>query len=291
MKWGVIGYGSIGKRHVKNILSLRDEVIVLTKNKECVHTTCKSIEELLTIHLPEVILLCNETSSHINSYKEIRSHNKELRLLIEKPIFDKIYNLPSDPNVCVAYCMRFHPLINKLKEKISASKVLAAKFYVGQYLPNWREGRNYQDTYSAKKERGGGVLRDLSHEIDLAQFLLGDLSLNYSFSSKISDLEISSDDIFTGFFKTKTCPNIIVEMNYLDQIFQRYLVIFTNEKTIKIDFINGTISTNQISEKIEFDKNEMYLEMLMKFKINGCNDLATFRDGLNILALIELAEK
>ena len=52
-------------------------------------------------------------------------------------------------------------------------KNLEADFYCGSWLPTWREGKEYSQTVSANSDRGGGVLLELIHEIDLAHYLIG----------------------------------------------------------------------------------------------------------------------
>ena len=291
MKWGLIGYGSIGKRHAENIISLNDEVIVVTKNQDCLLPKASSIDDLVKTYCPDVILISNETALHEKSYREIRALSKDLPLLIEKPVFDKRYLVNEDQYSFVAYCLRFHPLVIQLKDKIKNLKVISANFYVGQYLPTWRSGRDYRTSYSAKKEMGGGVLRDLSHELDLANYLLGEMKLDFCKSGHISDLEISSDDFFTGFFTLKTGPSVTIELNYVDHIVQRYFVIHTNELTFKVDFIRSEIITNKTVENFNFDKNEMYLTMLKNMKNKNYENFSSFDDGLKILDIISQAEK
>jgi predicted dehydrogenase len=290
MKWGLLGYGSIGKRHAENIAALKDQVVIVTGVVDCPWPKAPSIQELMVEHKPDLVLVCNETSLHEKSYRILRSLNSKIPLLIEKPLFDQIYEFDADPVAFVAYCMRFHPLVRALKERMSSSKILLARFYVGQYLPSWRPGRNYSETYSAKKSQGGGVLRDLSHELDLAKYLLGNLSLKFSRSGKVSKLKIDSDDLFIGIFSSERCSDIAIEMNYLDRIHRRTLSVFTEDETIEVDFIKGTINTNQNVEVVSFDRNEMYLSMLDHMRREEYSEFATFEEGLEIVSLIAQAE-
>ena len=291
MKWGLIGYGSIGKRHADNIISLKDDVVIVSNNPNCLLPKANAIDELIKTHMPDAILICNETSLHEKAYKELRALSETIPLLIEKPIFDKRYSYTSDAFSHVAYCLRFHPLVIKLKEILKNSTIIAGNFYVGQYLPTWRVERDYKTTYSAKKDLGGGVLRDLSHEIDLATYLFGELELKFCKTGHISHLEITSDDFFAGSFTSKTGAHVSIEMNYLDRIIQRYCIIHTNELTIKVDFIKSEIVTNQHIEKFTFDKNEMYLNMLKSMKNKNYKDFAGFDEGLKILDIISQAEQ
>lgn len=291
MRWGIIGYGSIGKKHAENILLLNDEVSVVTNNKDCPHLVSKSIHELVSVYKPEAIIISNETSKHIDAYRAIRTIDKDVVILIEKPIFEKQYLLEDDSNTYVAYCLRFHPLTKKIKNIVQLKEVISARFYVGQYLPNWRSGRDYKEIYSAKKELGGGVLRDLSHEIDLANYLLGNLTLDFSKSLKVSNLDIDCDDLFAGSFHSKNCPSILIEMNYIDRICQREFVMHTSNQTWKVDFISGEIKTGTGLEVFSFDKNEMYLEMLKCIKNKKFAELATFHDGIKMLDTFQRVEK
>lgn len=291
MKWGLIGYGSIGKRHAENLISLNEDVIVVTKNSDCLLSKAASVSELINVYKPEIVLISNETSLHEKVYKEIRTFSLDIPLLIEKPIFDMRYNFQNDLNTYVAYCLRFHPLVMSFKEILKNSKVIAANFYVGQYLPTWRAGRDYKATYSAKKELGGGALRDLSHELDLATNLLGSLKLDFCKNGKVSNLDITSDDYFSGHFSAESGANVLIEMNYLDRITQRYFTVHTNEMTIKVDFISAEITTNQSVNKLVFDKNQMYLNMLKSMKNKNYQEFASFEDGLKILDIISQAEK
>lgn len=290
MRWGLIGFGSIGKRHSQNIQSFGDDVFAVTRNDDCTLQKSNTIEDLIARFNPDLVLISNETSLHRKAYQDIRMISADLPILIEKPIFDKKIDILNDDKAYVAYCLRFHPLVIKLKERVEGKSIISARFYVGQYLPTWRAGRDYRETYSAKIELGGGVLRDLSHEIDLAYHLLGDLDLVFSKSDKISNLEITSDDYFFGFFQSSKCRNITIEMNYLDRINQRFLIIMTNEETIKVDFIAGEIIKNETVEKIVFDKNDMYLNMIKLMREKKYLDLSSFKDGLKILEIISQVE-
>ena len=95
--------------------------------------------------------------------------------LIEKPIFSKIpkkINF-SATSTFVAYNLRFHPHIQRLTKDLRSETIISINAYVGQYLPNWRKNRDYTSVYSALKQKGGGVLRDLSHEIDYVALISG----------------------------------------------------------------------------------------------------------------------
>ena len=120
---------------------------------------------------------------------------------MEKPLFDSMANFKVLKNeVYVGYNLRFHPLINKIRALCRGRKLWTIHVFCGSYLPDWRPGRDYRETSSAMRDSGGGVLLDLSHELDYIQWLAGRLEVDHAVSEKVSDLEIDSDDIllFSG---------------------------------------------------------------------------------------------
>ena len=90
--------------------------------------------------------------------------------------------------------MRFNPILLKLKSLIRNKKLWSINLICSSFLPFWRNNRNYTKIYSSSKRHGGGVLLDLSHEIDYLQWVFGKISIDNVFNKKISNLKISSDD-------------------------------------------------------------------------------------------------
>ncbi len=285
----MIGYGSIGRKHGKIIESFGDHVEVLTKSHDCSYSRVENISELLRKD-PERIIIANETAHHLSAYREIRAINSKIPVLIEKPLFDNVTDITGDLNTFVAYCLRFHPLVEKLKTLIGNDKIISAHYYVGQFLPSWRPDRDYRETYSAKKALGGGVMRDLSHELDLAAYFHGELEVNFVKKFKLSALEIDSDDSFTGVFSSAECPLITVQLNYLDRITQRNFTLISDVNTYKVDFISGEIRVNEQLQVETPQKDKMYKSMLKNFRDGQFNQLTKFDEGNKILEIFKATE-
>ncbi|MBT3748588.1 MAG: Gfo/Idh/MocA family oxidoreductase, partial [Bacteroidetes bacterium] len=185
MKIGMIGYGSIGRRHVENLLFLGQKDIVLLR--EIGVGNPHNLQEVSTIEdlilaKPQAIILANPTSMH-SKYLELILKDG-IDILAEKPLVSSISEVNRLERELIEYSgvgmtafnLRFHPCIQKAKEILSSGllgNIYSARLYVGQYLPDWRPGKNYSEIYSAKKELGGGVVFDLIHEIDIACDLFG----------------------------------------------------------------------------------------------------------------------
>ena len=87
---------------------------------------------------PEYVVITNETSEHLSTLKIVLSFEVP-QVLVEKPLFSNLENFhgPLRSQVCVAYNMRFHPLLQQLRSEIEEQSVLSVQVYVGQYLPDW----------------------------------------------------------------------------------------------------------------------------------------------------------
>lgn len=292
MKAAVIGYGSIGRRHVTILSSLVDEVAVVSRRTINIDNHYNSIEVLLDQFDPDYIVIANETSEHFNTLLSIQKSFKGT-ILVEKPIFHKelpIHFLKNKENIFVAYNLRFHPVIQKLSELLKNKKIISVNINVGQYLPTWRPGTDYSQSYSASKKKGGGVLRDLSHELDYTLWLFGDWESLVALGGNYSDLDIDSDDVFTVFLQTKRCSNISIHMNYLNRIPKREIIINTTDSTIVGDLIENKIQINDNNETYDLERNDTYIWQ-HKDIIEGKREIVCdFEQGYKVLELIRRIE-
>ena len=136
MKALVIGYGSIGKRHIENLAKFDDiQIIVITKRPEdnfLKHNHCKlfkSVKESLS-EKPDFAIISTESSFHVKD-AIILAKNK-IHFFIEKPISNSMRGIDTLMNettknrlVSQVGCnLRFHPCIQKIKNDILPKKKL-----------------------------------------------------------------------------------------------------------------------------------------------------------------------
>ena len=134
-------------------------------------------------------------------------------VLVEKPLFSKPNKINIKKNkYYVGYNLRFNPIINFLKKKIKSKKIWSVNIFCGSYLPNWRNNIDYRKSSSAKKHLGGGVLLDLSHELDYVQWLFGKIEIEHCKSKKLSKFQQINHGFFdkkggksTGIYKSLNC--------------------------------------------------------------------------------------
>lgn len=284
MKLGVIGYGSIGQRHVQNLVSLGQNDIILLREIGSGNTNdfkeVGSLAELFE-NKPDAVVLANPTSMHAAYLHLILDNN--LHVLAEKPLVCSeadlkllIEKLNSYTGIgMTAYNMRFHPCIQKTHTILKSGylgKIYSARLYVGQYLPDWRPGIDYTNSYSAKRDMGGGVILDLIHEIDLACFLIGEPAGEVaSLIDKVSGLNIDTEDLAEILYRTKTGSMVSIHLDYLTQGYQRYIEIMAAQGTLHVDLFKNQMTLNIIGEESKsfyfpkFSKNQMYLDLLTSF--------------------------
>lgn len=298
----IIGMGSIGQRHARLLAQKNFKIEVLSRSYSGTeYKTYRGIDEIQDFESYRFVLIASETAKHSSDLKRLRARGFTGHVLIEKPIFYRSdfaqeNNLALE-KVFVAYQLRFHPILQEIKNLIQAKKIHSVSLRVGQHLSSWRTNRPWKESYSALREQGGGVLRDLSHEIDYAQWLIGDLDRVVGLIKKTSELVMDTEDIvsFFGVFKNETVLN--VEMNYLDRLPSRLVHILGEGFHLKGDLISGDLEfkDDQGSWKKSFpaDRDLVFSKMYDEFLGAGkdqLKDLCTSQDALKVLKVCEAVE-
>lgn len=287
----VVGQGSIGQRHAAILRELNLQVSTVSRHLPKDESNFSDLAEAFAAHIPSYVVIANDSALH----HETLSHLSRLRfngpVLVEKPLFSRSEAVElGDMAVHVGYQMRFQPTLAKLSQLLGDQKIVSAHAYVGQHLSLWRKNRPYEQSYSASKKGGGGVLRDLSHELDTATWLLGRWKRVTALGGHFSSLSIDSDDVFSLLLETERCPVVSVSMNYLDRCVQRILTINTAEHTYVADVIQGRLSVDGAAEQLEAERNFAYMEMHQRMLDRDGAGVCSLEEGLDVLRLIEAAE-
>lgn len=312
MKICIIGLGSIGKRHTENIVqvlnarkieyqieALRSSNSSLPERfSEIISRQYYDVEELPDDY--DAIFVTNPTVFHYETIK--KTINKTKHMFIEKPIFDsldyKLSALPlkEDSIYYVACPLRHKNIFKYVKNKIIPNeRIILARVISTSYLPLWRKGVDYRYIYSAKRDMGGGVTRDLIHEWDYVLDLFGNPEKIYHTQSHVSNLEIDSDDISVYIAKYS---DMILEMHldYIGHKAERILQLYMNNKRIDIDLIANEIywySNYDLVRQKKFLEEDFYINELEYFfdcldkKISNVN---TITNALNTLKIAMIEE-
>lgn len=297
MKVLLIGFGSIGRRHFEVLKSFSEvsDIHIVTKQGLIGEKTFSSLGEVPEIKGYDYYLIASETSKHFEHLSWLNARVKGKKIFCEKPLFEKCYPFKDVNNeVFIGYVLRFHPLLQKLKSLVKEHSVLNMNVACGSYLPNWRVNIDYKDSYSAKKNLGGGVLLDLSHELDYTNWVVGELVNIKSFQTKISNLEIDSDDLVSMVATTKKGVVVNLSIDYFSKLAHRKILLNTDEFTLELDLITNKLVQTFISEEKQvyelasLERNDLFKKMHNEIMFSDEKRyVATLDNGLALMDQIQ----
>lgn len=291
----VVGYGSIGERHSSILARLGMRVSVVSRRDRVSHpfVAYKSLDEALRAASYYYIVLAAETAAHLADLERLASSGYSGRVLVEKPLFAQPAALPasSPMNIYVGYQLRFHRVVRALRELIADDDCISADFYVGQHLDLWRRDRDSHQTYSSKVALGGGVLRDLSHELDLAAWLFGACDRVTALGGRMSELTVDSDDVWGILGQFERCPVVTLQLNYLDRIGQRTMTVITPSQTIRADLVAGTLVRNGETIDLKAGRDEPIEAMHRAIVDGNGEDVCSGEAGLQVVDMITAIER
>ena len=289
----VVGLGSIGRRHARLLGDLGLDVAAVSRRGDAALRCHASLEAALEQESPGYVVIANETASHRPTLLALAEAGFTGTVLVEKPLFDRPAPLPPHrfAGLYVGYNLRFHPLLAEVKRLLADEPALAAQVYVGQYLPDWRPGRDYRGTASASRAAGGGALRDLSHELDYMSWLFGPCRRVAALGGCSGALEIDSDDVQALLLSFERCPVATAQLNYLDRQVAREIVINTASRTIRADLLRGVLRVNDEERRFPAERDATYLAQHRSALGNSRDALCTAEEGAATLALVAAAER
>jgi len=285
LKIAIVGFGSIGKRHFKNITSIfDDEVIICSKRKDVPKNVkcCKTISDCLD-EKPEAVFITNETDLHISS--ALKFAEAGCHLFIEKPLSNSLKDVKKLVNIVhekklisqMGCNLRFNPCLINIKKLLTDKKIgriISFQSENGSFLPDWHLDEDYSQRYTAKKNRGGSVVLTSIHEIDYLYWFFGNISELISNTGKFSDLKITSDDYSSIFLKFNSGVVGEIHLDYFQnpptrtcKIIGTKGTIFWNNKTNSVKLFEITSKKLTTILKLEkFNINKMYLDEIIHFK-------------------------
>jgi predicted dehydrogenase len=313
MKFLIAGFGSIGRRHFRNLLSLGiDDIVFLRSNKSTIpddeianYQVETDLQSALS-HNPDAVIIANPTSLHFDV--AIQAAQQGCHLFIEKPIshslerVDQLQNalLQGNSKAFIAFQFRFHPGLLTIKNLISSpSSVIGRPLYVrshwGEYLPSWHPWEDYRKGYSARADLGGGVVLTLCHPLDYVRWMFGEVASLWAFTSDQSDFEIDVEDSAEIGLRFENEVIGSVHLDFVQQPPVHRLEIIGSEGTIRWNNDNGAVwvySGNGIVETYpllpNFERNDLFLAEMRHFIDIVRGDavpLCTLDDGIWALRL------
>jgi predicted dehydrogenase len=313
----VVGVGSVGKRHARNLSALGCKISCVDVESKRVQDLAEEIKVIgkynsinsafLSDQRYDGAVIASPTGSHSEALHQLANFN--LPILLEKPVAKSLtdatkmsqVSIDNDIPVLLGYTWRWWKPLQRVQELIKLNAIGSIRhvqFNMSAHLADWHPWEPYQSFFMASAAQGGGALLDESHWIDMMIWFFGMPEKILGSVEKISDLEIETDDNVDviAFY-----PNGLRVTIHLD-LYGR-----PHEKSIRFVGENGTLAwsaePNRIKvsgrpEKVweeeifDCDRNEMFVAVAEEFinLINGniINLTCHLKDGLNVMKVIEM---
>ena len=113
------------------------------------------------------------------------------------------------------------------------------------------------------------------------------VSLGGSFSS----LDITSDDAYAIMMKSDLCPMLSIQLNYLDRVGRREVLINTDRNTFLLNLIDGSLMINGVKENYAVPRDHTYSEMHKEMLKGRLDIICSLSEAENILKLITASER
>lgn len=309
----VIGAGSIGERHIRNLWMLGYRNIIVYRQRNLPFRDIGEAKVKVLTNWAKVIrencvaaIVCTPTAQH---YQQVMDCIKAgMHVMVEKPLWHKLFNKENLLEKCeqknvllqVGYMLRYHPLLKKIKQIIEDRRfgsLLNIQTYWGEYLPNWHSWEDYKQSYAANEASGGGAALTLSHDIDLVQWLVEASLQDYqSMHSYASLLGTDTDNAFDVNLRYDNNVTAHVHVNFFQKVAQRCYKLVFDDAVIDIDYYTSSmqIKTEDIALKealTDFDRNNLFVDELTDFfKRIEQGDFAAFtqrqiNDSYNIIKI------
>jgi len=316
-----IGLGSIGQRHIRNLklIEPKSKFYTITKgisvpllnnlnraikgdikkkySIKYFKTLSKIYESKIKI---DCAFVCTPSSKHISYVIELLKYN--IPCFVEKPLGSSLKRLIELESLLkkkkiitmMGYQLRFNPLIKYLEKIIKKKSLIgppiAAHIHHGENIKDFHPYEDYRDSYVSKKKLGGGVILSQIHEIDYFLHLFKDYDVinSSSVSSKVSDLDIDVEDVFSSNFllkKDKAKMVCSINMNFFESPKKRKFYLIGKKGSLVACFNSNTIHINKKNKKevkkFKFKKNDIFIKEL-KFFISRVKSKTMIPNSLNL---------
>ena len=289
MKVLVVGTGSIGQRHISNLMHLGAEVAAFSyraaEGAPCSsHAGMRLVENLHDALQEDFdgVVVANRTDLHMDVALEAARRKKNL--FLEKPLSvslagcDELQALMGLHALVVeaGFMLRFHPNLVWIKQYLAdgaLGELMHLRASVGQWLPDWRPGTDHRTGYGAFRKTGGGVIFDLIHELDLVHWLAGAVVDVTAMTRHVDCLGIETEAIAQIGLRLESGALAQVHLDYVRPGYGRALEIVGSIGVLTWDYPTGTVSlsradgSSDIVHRVpsEFDRNTMFREHMAYF--------------------------
>ena len=310
----IIGLGSIGRRHLRLVSEIRPDIEIIVvrsgygsecEEQKMASKTVSSIDEAIKYGI-QAAIVSSPAILHLEQSLELAKNG--VHLLIEKPLShtsDRVNELLEVINknsviAMVGYVMRYDSGAIEFKNWISnkiTGKILHARIECGSYLPDWRPGQDYRKTVSALSELGGGVLLELSHELDYLHWFFGRPTDVQAWIRNSGTLDISVEDQANLLLTSSEGYPITVQLDFNRRYAKRICNVLTTEGELTWNAIEKNVTWSEIGNEpvvygYESERDYIYRKQIESFLNCVEKDevpIVSVHDGAEVIKLIDVA--
>ena len=318
MRFLISGLGSVGRRHLGNLVALGQTDIILHRTGKGTlsdddlggYPTESELNQALARWSPDAVIVSNPTAFHLGI--AIPAAEAGCSILLEKPIshnMDNVDDLQSaletgGGKILVGFQYRFHPGLQHVEHLLRQEMIgnpIGVRAHWGEYLPGWHPWEDYRESYSARRDLGGGVLLTLCHPFDYLRWLLGEVISLTAMTGKFGNLDLDVEDTAAVLLTFRDDTFGMVSLDYNQQPASHSIEITGTRGSIHWDNATGTVKWwtaekqewESFSPPKEFERNTLFLEEMRHFidVVRGkVEPLCTLEDGIRALKIILAAK-
>ena len=313
MKFLIAGFGSIGRRHLRNLQALGQEDIVLFRSHrstleddEIAHLPVETDLGKALAHKPDGVIISNPTALHLDV--AIPAAQAGCHILMEKPISNTMEGVDElkatlkqgGGKMLVGFQFRFHPGLQQAKNLLDGGAIgdlVSVRSHWGEYLPDWHPWEDYRQSYAGRKDLGGGVVRTLCHPLDYLRWLVGELESAWAFSGNLGGLGINVEDVSEIGLQFDRGVLGSVHLDFCQRPPRHTLEMIGNQGTITWDNATGGTRVYRAEKAAwenfpapnDFDRNDLFLAEMRNFinMIAGKEEpVCSFEDGVRAMEIV-----
>jgi predicted dehydrogenase len=317
MRFLIAGFGSIGRRHLNNLLALGEKDVLLYRT----HQSTLALDEIKDIpvettmeaalaHKPDALVVANPTALHLDV--AIPAAEAGCSILMEKPIFHQMDGIDrlqqalknGGGRFVTGFQFRFNPGLRQIENWLEEKKigtVVSAHVCWGEYLPGWHPWEDYRKSYTSRADLGGGVVNTLSHPLDYLRWLLGNVEAISASTSNVGlQLEVEDTADIELRFTSGALAN--VHLDYLQRpgehtlkiVGSEGMILWDNATTVAKIFTASTGAWEEVPPPTGFERNIMFLDEMRHFisvAEGEVEPLCTLEDGIAALQMAQAVYK
>jgi predicted dehydrogenase len=316
MRIAVVGTGSVGKRHLANLLTLRRaEVLAVSEfNKHAavqvdgvsvpvIHSYAQALDQC------DAVVIANPSSMHLEYLSEAIAAGKHV--YIEKPVAPDSAGL-ADLHaaaqgkklvIAVGTQFRFNPALRQVKEIIDRGelgRLMTVLACSGEHIADYHPEEDYRTSYAARRELGGGVLLTQIHQIDYLNWLFGSFASVFAREMAMPELGIDVESSVTYLLNNEQGLPVVGHLNYAQRPKNTSMEIIGSAGRITWSYGSNSLTLYKNGSQqpkvwqTPFNRNTMFLDCMTDFLNaikNRVEPETTLQAGLAAIRIVESIKK